>query len=49
VAQNRWAVFVMHNYTAGKGTALTEIFDYLVANDVDVVTVDEVIANCKYL
>jgi len=47
-AQNRWAILMLHDYTAAKGAALNEIIDYCQSEGVDIVTPTQALANTEY-
>lgn len=46
---DRWAILFAHQYTANLDTHLTTVINYAIAQGVDIVSIEDGIANCKYL
>ncbi len=47
--ENRWVILFIHEHDGDKEAGMIEILDYAVAQGLDIVTMDEALANSRYL
>ena len=49
VANNQWGIVYMHTYVARVATSLTEVINYALSQGVEIVNLEDAIADLKYL